>query len=68
VVTKHRPTPKTVEDIRKAPFITYLAGYSRTATCRYCGATNWARGGLYKYSIRHYVCDACRKEILEESA
>jgi hypothetical protein len=44
--------------------MTYSYPYPRYQSCRFCKRSVAEVGALWKYSVRHYICDACRDLIL----
>lgn len=49
-----RPTTRYFEyDSHRIYGLTYQS-------CRFCGVDALKTGGLWKYGVRHYICDECR--------
>lgn len=40
--------------------------YHFTRSCRRCRKSNGEAGGLWKYSVRHYICNGCISNRLDE--
>jgi hypothetical protein len=57
-----RPIKIVLEQARWSEFSQYGLSYQ---SCRFChrGIVDRLKG-LWKYSVRHYICDDCRKKAL----
>lgn len=64
--TMRRIDPKIVQriwDLQPWQFSEFSEFGISYQTCRFCGQGQESNEGLWKYSVRHYVCTPCRDAI-----
>jgi anaerobic ribonucleoside-triphosphate reductase len=54
---------KKLQEAIYCGFSKYGLSYQK---CRFCGASFDKVAGLWKYAVRHYICEECRNRKLKE--